>query len=500
MFESINFLSDLNISIFHDSKLVYPEEIPFNSSIQYPEYPKLGISKDYNSIYDAIRTTLVLLGLDKENIGTPKWNPLGEIIQPGDKVVIKPNFVLSSHKKGGDLYSVITHPSIIRPLVDYTYIALKGTGRIIIADAPQMDCNFIELLEKTRLGSIKEIYKKELNFDIDIFDLRNFWLDASYDFKGSGSRDRHKLPGDPLGNTIINLGKESQFYGLDNQKYYGADYNRNETQKHHKGKLQEYSISKTILSADVVISLPKLKVHKKVGVTLNLKGFVGISTNKNYLVHYKLGSPDEKGDQYPDGALSPRRRRVIKLQRKTHDIFLSKLNPFTDFLYGLLESSAKIVLIPLLVDKVTNIDAGDWFGNDSAWRMVADLTKILIYADKEGTIQETPVRRLFCLVDGIIGGENQGPLIPDNKKCGLIVAGFNPLAVDLTCTRLMGFDYKKIKMLSRLLDNSDQFFVSLSKINIHSNENLVDLLNFENKNKYFNFVPPFGWRGYIEIE
>ena len=73
----------------------------------------------------------------------------------GDKVVVKPNFVLSRHSRGGDLFSIITHPSVLRAVIDYVYKALEGEGSIIIADAPQMDCNFQELMKATQLAGIQ---------------------------------------------------------------------------------------------------------------------------------------------------------------------------------------------------------------------------------------------------------------------------------------------------------------------------------------------------------
>ena len=103
------------------------------------------------------------------------------------------------------------------------------------------------------------------------------------------------------------------------------------------------------------------------------------------------------------------------------------------------------------------LDCGDWYGNDSTWRMAIDLLKIFIYADKEGNIQNTPVRKMFSLVDGIVGGEGDGPLNPDSKKCSVIVAGFNLCAVDLVCARIMGFDCNKIKTLNYILTQKDLF-------------------------------------------
>lgn len=495
--------SNLNVSVYHDPGLGYPDESPYSPHTRYPEYFLPHLSEKENGVYDAVRSALLLLGLDEANFGTPRWNPFKEIIEPGDTVIIKPNFVLSTHDEGGDLFSIITHPAVIRAIVDYVHIALAGKGRIIIADAPQMDCNFSELLEKTNLESIKELYEKELGFNIEIYDLRDFWLDKRGRPRGTGSRNRHRLPGDPLGGVLINLGERSLFYGIDNyERFFGADYNREETIRHHHEDIQEYMVSKTVLSADVVISVPKLKVHKKVGVTLTTKGLVGISVNKNYLIHYKLGTPSEGGDQFPDGVLSAKETITVKLQRWAYDKFLSKRNPKADFLYDMAERLGKLLLKPLRfnLDKSKSIlDTGNWYGNDSAWRMAVDLLRIFIYADKEGRLQDRPVRRVFSIVDGVTGGEGKGPLIPDSKNAALIVAGFNPCAVDLVCTRLMGFDYKKINILTYVLNHPELFKANLSKIKVSGNRGFEDLFDERNKNKYLDFAPPPGWKGYIEL-
>lgn len=286
------------------------------------------------------------------------------------------------------------------------------------------------------------------------------------------------------------------------KKFYGADYNREETITHHHNNIQEYLISKTILSADTIISIPKLKVYKKVGVTLNIKGLVGICTNKNFLIHYTLGTPSEGGDQFPDNILNLKETMIVKLQRWLYDRFLSKKDPKADFLYRLIINIGKFFLKPLgfkMDKKKMILDAGNWYGNDSTWRMAVDLLKIFIYADKEGNLHSTPVRKIFSLVDGIIGGEGDGPLNPDSKKCSLIVSGFNFCAVDLVCARIMGFDCNKIKMLNYILSQKNLFKIDAEKIKLSSNYNYKDFFNKKNKNKYFNFKTPSGWKGFIEI-
>lgn len=50
----------------------------------------------------------------------------------------------------------------------------------------------------------------------------------------------------------------------------------------------------------------------------------------------------------------------------------------------------------------------------------------------------------LVLVDGITGMEGDGPLYGDSVASGALVMGMDPVAVDATCARWMGFDPKKI--------------------------------------------------------
>ena len=504
-----NYYKNLNISIFkilEEKEIKYPRIAPFNPSNNYPEYPfshKINI-KENNYSYHAVRESLRLLKLDKEKFGKNTWNPFKNIIKSGDKVLIKPNFVLSHHNKKGDLFSIITHPSVIRAVIDYCFIALKGNGQIIIADAPQMDCNFNTLLKNTNLLSIQKLYKEMKGFEIKIIDLRNFWLDNDLNDVVASIEKREKLLGDPLGSKIVNLGEKSEFYEIKNwNRFYGADYNRGETIRHHHDDIQEYMISRTVLSSDVIISIPKLKVHKKTGVTLNAKGLVGINTNKNYLIHYMLGIPDEGGDQFPNRLLSFRERLIIKLQRILYDKLLAPKNMRLEKIYVRITHFYKKYLkyiVGTVPKQKRLLDGGNWYGNDTTWRMVVDLVKIIYFADSEGKFHSYPQRKIFSIIDGIIGGEKEGPLIPDSKKSGVVIAGFNPIAVDIGATRLMGFDWKKLKIYNELIKNEDfDFFLDdPNKIKLFSNFYKEDISKVD-KNNCLNFIPPFGWEGKIEI-
>jgi uncharacterized protein (DUF362 family) len=489
-----------NVGVIKIQELGYPDESPYHPSNRYPEYPfGNNISSESNHVYDGIRQLFHILDLDAEHWDSIVWNPLRHIIQPGMKVVIKPNFVLSSHNQDKDLFSIITHPSVLRAIVDYCWIALRGKGEIYIADTPQYNCNFQELMDVTRLNKVTNFINGFSGPQLQILDLREYWS-KSLHFPSC----KINLPGDPNRKVLVNLRDGSALYHHQNSaKLYGAVYHRGETIFHHSGEKQEYELSGTILSADVIISVPKLKVHKKVGVTLNQKGLVGTCTNKNWLVHYTLGSPLEGGDQYPDGLFTGTERTVIKFERWMYDHFLAKQTKRHElvhrFLYGFVYLRIFSHLGLSISPQKRLLDTGNWYGNDSAWRMVVDLAKIINFADSEGQLHTQRRLRLFSIIDGIIGGENNGPLSPDPKSAGILIGGDNLLAVDLVATRLMGFDPWKLKQFSMLDAKFDFGPRKLEEIKIKSNQEVFETDFTGKTNRFLDFRPHPGWAGHIEI-
>ena len=427
----------------------YCEVPPFHPDSCFPELPFTDVSAMPNPAYRLLRRALADLGLDRKEFGTPRWNPLASVVREGDTVVIKPNFVLHRNAGGGPLEAVVTHPSVLRAIVDYAFIALQGRGRIIIADTPQMDCNWGELMQFERLDAIAAFYREHFGFLLEIMDLRNFYvIDPA---QPAYAKNRIALPGDPMGTLKFDLGRFSAFQdiaGLERQ-FYGADYNRQETINLHSDGRHEYHVSRTLYAADVVISVPKMKVHKKVGVTLNLKGLVGTVTNKNCLVHYRLGTPASDGDQLPDNRPSGE-LQIIRLRRWLIDHTLSRQSTWGDHVYQIVRwLYRQLVRLPHRVSSEIRLhDAGNWSGNDSAWRMTVDLAHLFFFLNKNGIIMPEPARRFFCVVDGIVGGEGEGPLAPAPVRAGSLVAGENPIAVDLVATRLMGFDVGRIQQFS----------------------------------------------------
>lgn len=53
----------------------------------------------------------------------------------------------------------------------------------------------------------------------------------------------------------------------------------------------------------------------------------------------------------------------------------------------------------------------------------------------------------FCIVDGILGMEGDGPIRGAARQCGALLFGRDPVAVDATAVRIMGMDPHKVKYL-----------------------------------------------------
>lgn len=422
----------------------YPAAPPFHPHRAHPEYELASTSAAPNPVYEAVRNTLLLLQLDAPHADTPAWNPLGDIIRPGDAVVVKPNFVLHFNDNGHDLAAVITHGSTIRTVLDYVLKALNGKGTVVVGDAPHGNADFERIVELTGIGEVINFYASR-GHRLELCDFRQYRYAPG---KNGFLRDtRTALRGDPRGYTVVDLGNLSEFRdlpGLD--RLYGADYDRRAICAHHCGGRHEYLIANSVLHADVVIGLPKLKVHSKAGLSVNLKNLVGINGDKNWLPHYRIGGPGQSGDEYPAGR-SRLERTLRNLNRQCQEHLLSVDRVSRKLAYRALTLAPRRILKALGHRNGNAVHCGGWPGNDTVWRMVLDLNRILLYADKQGIIHTTPQRRFLSIVDGIIAGEGDGPLGPTPRHAGIVLGGFNPLLGDLMAARLMGLDPERVPLL-----------------------------------------------------
>jgi uncharacterized protein (DUF362 family) len=132
--------------------------------------------------------------------------------------------------------------------------------------------------------------------------------------------------------------------------------------------------------------------------------------------------------------------------------------------------------------------------------MVLDLNKCLFFFDGAGKHRTKPLRYL-AVVDGIVGGEGNGPMAPDRKPCGVILAGTHPVAVDCVAATLMGFDWTKIPLLSHAFQMEKLGFAPFRASEIEVVSNRIEwnkLLAEIDDETVFRFRPHFGWVGAIE--
>ena len=465
----------------------YPEEFPFHPGQAYPEMARRPVSSAPNPAYDAVRQCFYLLGYDRAHYGQPNWNPLGHLIRPGQRVFIKPNLVAHEYRtssgRTGDLYSVITHPAVVRAVADYAALALQGEGEILIGDNPSIDADFKVLCQKTGLDRFAAFYPEAFGVKCRVLDLRPRRTDdlTYYGFKSRTVT----LAGDPEGSSVINLGRRSLFYGLNPLMFRGVFTRRWETIRHHTGETQEYCISNTILNSDVFISVPKLKAHHKVGATLNIKGLVGINANKNYLVHWRIGFPGIGGDEFPhapslaDSALLTLRHLMLDLLPESCFLWLKRT----------LASTRAAVLFHDTKCVSFDMARGSWDGNDTCWRMAADLYNIFVRDLAGFQQQRRHDLKFLSVVDGIVGGEENGPFHPLRKAAGTVVAGENLLAVDCVAARLMDYRVAAVPYLARLLAETG---LTTGQIEIRSEAwDTKDF--FAPGARYLDFTPPTAW-------
>jgi uncharacterized protein (DUF362 family) len=468
----------------------YPSQSPFHPPRAFPEYPFNPSELDEtNSVYPAVREVFRLLQLDHPNQDKKQWNPLGDLIKPGDHILIKPNLVKHTNGLGYDPRSVVTHGSVIRAVLDYVTLALRGDGTILVGDAPLQGTDINQVLRLTGLDEVLSFYMRQPGIHVEFADFR---CERAIT-EGSIVLQRDELTGAAGGYQPVNLGSLSCLSEISEryQRFRVTDYDRPSMTNHHNQQIHEYLIPRAVLQSNVVINLPKLKTHRKVGATLSLKNLVGINGHKDWLPHHTNLSTDEDGDEYFHP--SWRKRLDTRLDEQI-DTCRNRLGKY-ELRAGrkILKLSGKLVHFP------DPYFEGSWWGNDTLWRTVLDLNRILFYADSHGQMTEKLQRRYLSLVDGFLAGEGEGPLEPTPRPCGLLIGGFTPAVVDSVCARVMGFDPQKIPLIRQALA-ADWLTPSGQDIQIMSSEPRWESALTWKREDSLAFTPSRGWLCHIELE
>ena len=315
---------------------------------------------------------------------------------PGDLVVIKSNLV-KHYDVMAQYECTLTHPSVIKAIIDYCVIA--KAGHIIVGDAPIQGANMDKIRKDCHIDEMIQFYQSK-GIDIEFCDFR------------------------------------------------------------------DYIIERKILEEDVIINLPKPKTHRYAGLTGAQKNFVGCCSDKESLPHFKAGSPCVGGDETnSDSILS---KKLAKYYRKY--LWACKKKQYVRTAYFHLIYRG---LYELKGDHLyTN---GAWYGNDTIWRTILDLNKIMLFADKSGKIHmDVPQRKIFTLGDMIIAGEKEGPLNPTAKSMGVVVVTDNMAIFDYVFCKIAGFDETLIPTIHHSVRNTHLSPENWKEIVISSNDERVD--------------------------
>jgi uncharacterized protein (DUF362 family) len=496
-------LTDSRVAVIKE-EASYASRPPFHPSEDMPEWNGMPSGEEGNAAYRGVRKLLHTLRLDIDNYGTPAWNPLGGFAKPGFTVVVKPNLVFHENDYTGvdssaGFECLVTHGSVIRAVCDYLGKAMCGTGRILICDCPIQGAKWDSIVRQNGLADIvAHLRERWPGMEISLHDLRL----VNAVMKNKRVVSTHGTKAIEKDYSELDLGRDSLLLPLMEQKEFSfgvADYPRHRMKKAHSPGRNLYLFPKLVLEADLLVNLPKLKTHMKAGFTCALKNLVGIIGHKDYLPHFRRGSPKNGGDEYPDGntlydlmwfaahassdVRSPLARRTYQNVARFFSLLqkLSRSSPMPPWVFG----------------------GGGWHGNDTIWRMIIDINRALFYYDRSTQqVSADPINpiRNLVIVDGLISGQGDGPLSPKPFDAGIMLAGTNPLAVDAVAASIMGFDIRKAKVVSKAFETKK---LPLASFDVEDVTILGDLKSrtiaeMLKNHEWKPFEPACGYKGHIE--
>lgn len=394
----------------------------FESNLALVETPADAYREsDGSTIARAVDRLGSYLGWSRDGKGA-----FGDLIPAGARVLIKPNFVLDHNQGTGGMDPMITHQSVVKAVAN---AALQSdAAEVIVGDAPIQTCDFAALLETTGLGAWAEERTKA---DPRFKGVKDFRRTTARYVDGVRVAEENILPEDQF--VLFDLGAESLLEPItdDSDDFRVTCYDPRLMAKTHGKGRHRYLVARDVLDADVVINLPKLKTHKKAGITCALKNLIGINGNKEYLPHHRIGGADLGGDCYPG------KSRVKSMLEYAADQQNLTDSGTKGRVWGGVAAQLNRVL-HLMGDNL-GIE-GSWSGNDTIWRTGLDLNRILLYGEADGSMAESRRRRVVHLTDAIVAGQADGPLSPQPLQLGLLFAGNNAACVDWFGARLLGYD------------------------------------------------------------
>lgn len=415
-------------------------------------------------------------------LGESGFDAAAPLVNPGDSVVIKPNWVMHKNASGAGLDCLVANASVVGAVLEHV---LKYSPRkVIVGDAPVQGCNFEQLMKDGGFDELREQYRNT-GVPVEWIDFRRTTLnrDKAVWKQSTDLREMDRY-------TLFDLGEQSLLEPISkaSDRFRVTVYNPDLMRQRHSPGKHQYLVAKEVLEADVVINLPKLKTHAKAGITAALKNLVGINGNKEFLPHHCAGGSENGGDCYPGGS-------KLKLAA---EYFLDEANRRSGAANAAIRQFSRVSFkLARMMGEDGNLE-GSWYGNDTIWRTCLDLNRILKYGRADGHLQKTQQRRVVTITDAIICGQGNGPLAPTPMPLGVLTCAVNPAAADYVHAHVMGFDWTKVPLVRKAFS---EFHCALADFPPQEIEILFDGKRLKQPWPEWTpvpFEPPVGWKGHCE--
>jgi uncharacterized protein (DUF362 family) len=213
---------------------------------------------EFNPAYDFVWETVAKLQLGSS------INPLDDLINEGDIVLIKPNWV----DYGPAVY---TRPEVVRPLIDMAVAA--GAATIYIGDGGGNSADTVILMNDSGYAAMANTLNTQnpgTHIEaINLNSLSHGWhwvnLSSNSSFAGSGYTQADLAAG---GGSLFG------------HEYYETPDSLGANPEGEP--MGWYAISDKILDADVIINVPKMKTHQTMIATMSIKNLVGCTIGSTY--------------------------------------------------------------------------------------------------------------------------------------------------------------------------------------------------------------------------
>lgn len=403
-------------------------------------------------------------------------------LKPGSSILIKPNWVLHENLGGYGTESLVTHPLFILAVLKEVF--KSRPSKVVIGDAPLQSCDFNAVVSHSLRDQIHDM----ATCPVEIIDFRRTVMNDEGLAAGQHTdiRERGRY-------ILFDFGVESLLEEVSSpsNRFRITCYDPDILAKHHGVGRHRYLLCKEPFEADVIINLPKLKTHKKSGITAALKNIVGINGNKEYLPHHRFGGSRNGGDCY-NGFVPLKLFAEYCLDKANRYIGTSDYRRWKSLSERLLEVQKHF----------GNAEVeGAWFGNDTVWRMTLDLNRLLLYGRMDGSISDMIQRKVYTITDAIVAGEGEGPLAPEPNHLGLVTVADNSACADFLHTALMGFDFRRIPLVREAFKAFRYPIASCnpSECRVRYNS-LTYTVEAISRLLGKPFKPSFGWLGHIESD